>query len=329
MSQYIYILNHQMYKRYFDNGFYRLIPKKLILKFEKGIKSRILCKYFREQEKEKSVIGYGTGLFLTPQSNNKLKYIDRIIKCIEEIDIRDTEKILLDDIILLNKEDIEKIESNCNMKVITGRKVLLELTNYVIKKICHFCDRDIRDIEVLIISDDTFDTKKIALEIAKEIKYLTVEGENEIFNKKLYDEILMGTGLSIYVTHNSNKRIGNYNFIINFSENSKIDINKIKKRAVVFDFGIGRILSTKIRAKRKDIMTISDFIFKRSEKFLCEPIEFNFSNEVASFIYEAITDDIRIKDLKKIKISDRTYTIHQACDIFLKSNHSISNFCVK
>lgn len=324
LNRFVYVLNHTSYIEYLDRSMYKFIPVKLRIRFEKMIKPRMVCRFHGQNDED--IKGYGVGVSLLDLDKNKEKFIERLIRGLKEIEIHGVDRIILDDILLLDNNDMMKIQESCNMRIVNGRKTLLTLTPHIIMEICKKCDKDIRNQEVLIIADDDDDTRKLALEIAKEVNYLTIQGLEDSSAEEIADEILAETGLAIHNTYDMNNRIHKYNFIVNLSSNSKVAINKIKKKTIVLDFGIGRGLSYDIRGIRKDIMVISDYIFTTSNKLLCTDESVDLCKELDSHIYEGTSEKIYKKDLRKIKIDTRTYTINQACELFLNSNSYKTKF---
>lgn len=318
LNKFIYILNHKYYKEYLDQGIYRFIPDKLLYKFERKIKPRIVCNF--QGENDENIRGYGIGVALLNIEDDKNKFIERLIEGVKAIKVEGVNRIILDDILLLDNNDVIKIQESCNMKIVNGRKTLLELAPKIITEICKKSGKDIKNQEFLIIGDDSKSIKKLALEMAREVNYLTIQGLDESCADDVADEILNETGLAIHNAYDANNRIHKYNFIVNLSNKPKIAINKMKKRAIVLDMGASRCLSYDIRGLRKDVMSVSDCVFLNTNELKCNNEKINFGKDLDSHIYEGITDRINKKDLVKIKIYPRTYTIKQACDIFLNGN---------
>ena len=318
LKKFIYVLTHEYYKQYLKQGFYKFIPDKIFNRFETMIKPRIVCNFLGQNDE--NVRGYGIGVSLLGLKDNKDKFIQRLIEGLQKIEIQDVDKIILDDILLLDYNDINKIEDNCKLKLADGRKVLLNLAAHIIVEICKKSDKDIRNQEFLIIGGTSKDTKKLALEIAKEVNYLTIQGLEESCAYDIANEILINTGLSIHNTYDINNRLHKYNFILNLSSNPNVAINKIRKRAIVLDFGVGRGLSYDIRGLRRDIMVICDILLENTNDLLCTNEKIKFGKYLGSHIYEGINGTINKKNLIKIKIYPGTYTIKQACDVFLNAN---------
>ncbi|RKD33864.1 hypothetical protein [Thermohalobacter berrensis] len=305
----------------------KYIPKKLILGFHDLIKPRKICDYYKNDSKE--IIGYGLGIFVTYKDISREKYIEKIIDSIKNLKLENVGTICLDKLQLLNYEDIKRIEKETNLKIVDGRKVNSSIINRVIEKICDINNIPLLKQELLIISDGTDMSRNLIIDISKKINYLSVMESNKDFLEKVEKEVLYSTGLSICSIQNLNlKSINKFKFIINLKNNVKLDIGKINKKTIIIDLSKGKELSKYIVERRKDLMVIDDFILKGNNKVTTQPLEFKLPKEVPSPLYQLI-GDINESNLFKIVINNKSYTIKEASDIYLKEKSSMSNFYVK
>lgn len=259
------------------------------------------------------------------------KSVDRIISGINKIRTiqPQLDKILFDEFYTLDYEYVKKIESETNIKVLNGRKALVELLNYLIKEFCKYNNIAINEQDFLIISDDTTYTKKITLELAKKSRFITLKSEDYNFVDKLSDKVLNETGLSIHITDNLKRNLKQYKFIINLRENVEINITSINRKTIVFDCSLDKKISQVMRKKRRNILVVNDVIFCNPNNVYCDKSENSLKKNITSNLYLYLKNSIEDKDMKKIKIGNSHYTIEEASELFLNSNKSISNFLVK
>src|SRR5699024_7818511 len=78
-------------------------------------------------------------------------------------------------------------------------------------------------------------------------------GDDEKIIEDISKSIFESTGLSIFHCKSIDRILKNYFIIINLNENKEIDMNKIRRGAIVFDFSFGKSSQT---------YGIVDFIFK-------------------------------------------------------------------
>lgn len=288
------------------------------------MKPKVVCQY---TDKERGDIkGYGIGI-ITSAKIDKKNFISKIIESIKYVEDENITLISIDRIDFLDQEDILKIQRECNIKVSDGFYINLQLIPYVLKKICEYNSREMKEQEVLIIGGSKDTTKELVLKMAKEIKYLTISYDDRAFLEELSEIILNETGLSMFTT-NTVKRLDNYDVIINL--NKQIDFSKynIKKKTIIFDLVKGTKKTEKGKKYNRDLMIITDFIFERSNNIICNNKNFQLNKELQSHTYE-ILGELKEKDFIKVEINDRFYTIQEASNIYLKLKRRLSKFINK
>lgn len=273
--------------------------------------------------------GYGLGVLLKNNMDIDTDDAARIIKAINDVKHKEITKILLDSYYKLHPRTVEKIEDECQLTILKGRSVLLSLLPYVIMKLCDYNKVEINEQELLIIGNDDDNTRTITNKLAEKTNYLVLFGENSDFLDVLSKEVVMDTGLSIHTIHKLSNNLRRYNFIINLQEEPNMNISSIKKKTIVFDLSQGKELSNNIRTVRKDILAISDFILNRTNTMYCDDSKYSFDKEIVTSIYIGINENVCKDDFRKIKVGDKAYSIKQACDLFLTTSSSASNFYVK
>jgi hypothetical protein len=225
----------------------------------------------------------------------------------------------------LSESEYNEIESQCNLKIFNGRKKVIDCIVNSIKKICSIRKSELKEHEVLIISDDTEDTKKIVLELSNEIKFLTILGNNKEYISELEKLVLLETGLSIHSTSSVSRTLTNYDFIIFMQDCTDIDINTIRKKTIVIDASPYKKISRIIENKRRDLLVINDFIFMNMGNIFSMPEEFSFKREINSYIYEALDCQYR-NEFIKININGKKYTLDSALRLYTGKNRNMSVF---
>jgi predicted phosphatase len=316
-GKFVYIVSPEIYKKYYNKGAYKILPKSLLTKLVNNTKPKILCRY--TEGKNDEIKGYGVGAFITYKSVSKSRLINRLIETINSLVEENVTKLCLNDLHLLTIEDMLEIEEQCKIKVVNGKSIKVKLVWYIIKRICKYNNIELKEQEILVISDEIGYLKELVYTMAKELKYISILTHYNEHIKKLVNDIFLNIGLSIHVTNSVSKSISKYNVIINLKNNIELKANDIKKKAIVFDLSNSKRLSNNIRDLRKDIMVISDFIFRRPNELLCDVEDYNFMKEIPSHIYEIIRD-IDQTDCIKVVIGNKRYTIKEISQLFLKGD---------
>ena len=93
---------------------------------------------------------------------------------------------------------------------------------------------------------------------------VTLSGDYEDSIEDISNYILAKTGLSIFYSKKVHKILKNYSIIINFKSEEHIDINQLRKKAIVFDFSIEKAFKQS-NNRRERRAVIQDFLFKASD----------------------------------------------------------------
>ncbi len=304
-------------------SFYRYIPDKLLTRFQLSIKPRKVCEYINRNDN--TIKGYGIGIFISHEEISKEVYIPRIIHGINSTKTENTVSAIIDDTYKLDEVDYKEIERRCGMSIFNGRKKIVESIVDSIKKICFVRGKELKEQEVLIISDDTEDTKKTVLELSNEVKFLTILANDKDYIRELERIVLLDTGLSIHSTDNVAKTLTRYDFIINMKDNVEIDINKIRKKTILIDASLYKGLSKLTECKRRDLLVINDYIFKNESNICSVPEGFEFERDVRSYIYEALAIQSN-NSFAKLRINDKFYTLNSALSLYIGKNRNMSVF---
>ena len=235
-------------------------------------------------------IGIIIGLYMGDEKSHDL------ISGIEKIKKQNIKYLILEEIELFNKEEINLIETETNLKILDGMDAIIYFFPIVLEEY-------IREKEILIFNEDKEITKKIILSLSKKVKSITLVEDNEDIVEEIYDFVLEKTGLSIFHSKNINRILKNYSIIINFNNNTKIDENQIRKEALIFDFSLEKGLKANLENTKKEI--IEDFIFKtRSLDILKSDW---IDEQISSSIYEYF-NDYKINDFQGLLVNGEVYS---------------------
>jgi len=235
--------------------------------------------------------------------------------------------LIIERIHVLSQEDIREIENKCGLKVLDGRNEIIEQTPYVLKEIYRLRNQLLNEKEILIISDDTYLTEKLTIDIAKYLRFLTIYSKDKDFTWELVKKTLIETGLSLQSIERLDNTLHKFEIIINMSSNVKLDTHNIKKGAIIIDVSIGRVLKF-INTNRKDIVIITDFIFNNSAALIGGSDEFSFEEKVSSYIYEGIKDESN-NNLVELRANEKNYGIKELVEVFYGKKRNQSIFSTK
>lgn len=252
------------------------------------------------------IIGSGIGIFTDYDNLTKEEYI-RGITSIVKLKTDKDKFLVLDKLCLLTYEDLEHIEGETGLKVIDGKDVKVHFLTYVLKKICKLLNEELTKKEILIISDGSPQTYELILNLSKEVRFLTVVGDDETKIKQISENIYNNTGLSIFFTKNIDRILTNYNIIINLKDKLLLDLKNLRSKPIVFDLSLEKNLSKEIEKYNDSIVTIEDFIFSYDD-FVVESELFEMKGEIPSYKYGAF-HDFHMDDFKKVLVYNTVYTI--------------------
>lgn len=301
------------------------IPDNIFLLFQKRIKPKIVCNI--ERDKGNTVCGYAAGIFITYKNLSKSEYLSRLISALNLIKTEDAENLIIERMQTLSQEDIKEIEDKCGLKVLKGRSEIINCILYVLKEICKLRNQLLNDKEMLIISDDTILTEKLAIDSAKDLRFLTIMSKDMAFGEKLGKKVLIETGLSLQLIGKIDKGVQNFDIIINMVSDAKLDTYNIKRGTIIIDVSVGRILES-INSNRKDLIVITDLLFRNSGILKSNPETFSFGEKVSSYIYEGIKNQDYINPIE-LRANGKNYKIKELVDIYYGRKRNKSVFLSK
>lgn len=138
----------------------------------------------------------------------------------------------------------KKIEKELSLKGPEGMDIRLYNISYIVEDLVEKFRRNLREEEVLIISEDRSLCLKLIDEISSEFRFISVLGLDEQEGENLYEEVLESTGISVYLPQGKNISLNRYGLVINVLNKTIIDVDKINNRTIILDFG-GRKLFEK------------------------------------------------------------------------------------
>lgn len=283
---------------------FKLLPQNLI----PSTRPKILETIYKDNEK---IIGNIGGIILNSTNINEGKLLDKVVDGIEKLKKENTDSLIIEELSTLDKEDIELIQKRTNLKIIDGKKILVYFLPIVLNKIYRILGKSLKNVEVLIIGDDEELIKRVIESLHKEIRFITIVGDYEKGIENIYKYILEKTGLSLFYSKNIDKILTNYSIIINLKDNTCIDINNIKKNALIFDLSTKKEFSKDI-TKNKKTLVIEDFVFQIE-------VESNWiGNLVYSNIYEKFNEFNPI-DLKGLLVNGKVYNIGDFIDYGIRN----------
>ncbi|KNF07828.1 hypothetical protein CLPU_12c01010 [Gottschalkia purinilytica] len=321
------MLDAGLYKEYiFNQGIYKYVPNKLLLKLQKNIKPRIVCEYTSKSKNK--TLGYGIGISLSRESMSEEKYIKKIIESIKKLKNDNTRYIILDGVKDIDNDHIRIIEEETNLRIPNGRDIFLKFITKVLNDIYVEKQDTIQNQDIIVISDGTEDAKNIIIQLAQHVKFIVVRENDMTISKNLEEEVMNKTGLSIYCTNNINKFLPNTNIVVNLSNESinNIDISKMRQNTIIIDSSRNKEFSNNIFKLRKDLLIINDIIVKNENDIMSNVKEFNFAKELDTSISKVINNSINNLTMSKVKTYSGIVTIKEAIKLYKLSNLNVSVF---
>lgn len=261
--------------------------------------------------KNGEIIGKVGGIILNSSNIDKNRFLEKLISSIEKIKEDDIDSIIIEDISLLNNNDIGLIQTKINLKVVDGRKVLAFFLPLVLNKVYKRLGEDLKTKEILIIADEEELTIEIIKAIHREVRFVTLIGDDENDIKNITKNILDNTGLSLFCSKNIDKILTNYSIIINLNDNICFDIDKVGKEAIIFDLSIGKKICNIIKSRRGPVV-VDDFIFNTQiENKWIERL-------VSSHVYECFYE-FKLRDLKGLLIDKKICSIEELVDYKMRN----------
>lgn len=274
-----------------------------------------------------TVYGNAVGVFVTYKNLSESEYISRLINGINLVKTEDTEYLITEKIHTISQEDIKNIEDKCGLKVLDGRGEIADRVPYILREICKLRRQQLNEKEILIISDNTALTEKLTLNIAKELRFLSIMSKDMTFIDKLEKEVLIETGLSLQSVGKLDRAVQKFDIIISMDSDARLDTSNIKRNAIIIDISIGRIHKT-INSNRKDLLIITDLLF-RNNGILKSNIEaFSFEDKIPSYIYEGMKISDSIVPVG-IRVNDKDYSLKEIVDVYYGKKRNSSVFLSK
>lgn len=206
------------------------------------------------------IIGKVAGINIKSIDFNDELDLNHYIKSIEKLKTDSYERLFIEEFREISKEKIDYLQKSLNIIIDDGEYIRLLHLPLVIKEILKNVKSDLKEKEVLVISDNKEKTKIIIKSIAPDFRFITATGCEHNDHEEIYKYILEETGLSLFYSTNINKILGNYSIIINLIDNVRLDNSKIKKNCFIFDFAKGSSLRNRRRPP-----VINDFAFDINE----------------------------------------------------------------
>ncbi|WP_317922383.1 hypothetical protein [Tepidimicrobium xylanilyticum] len=235
-----------------------------------------------------------------------------VIKAIDKLKDYNTNNIIFEDLSLFSLKDLQFIEKNTRLKVINGFKVLILFLPAVLKRMYEGLEEDLKQMEVLIIGDEENLTKEIIESLYKIVGFITIAGDYDNVIDDMYSYILEKTGLSIFYSKKINKILTNYPIIINLKDNYDLNVDKLRKSVIIFDFSIEKGIKKQLVSKNS-IFCIDNFMFKADHlnimgnRFINSPIP--------SHVYEQFNfNSLNFQEFVGLSIGDKIYSIDSFID---------------
>lgn len=324
MNKFLKFISPDKYEDYLRKGVYKYVPRRIIYKFQQKINPKIICNYIRKDINQ--IIGYGVGAFVNKDILTRDQYVDRIIQTIcmlkEQEEYKNLKHLYIDNLGLVYDE-IDIIKRSTSIDVADGKQYFLDSLIKLIEEICKVKGKNIQDQEILILSDDTEDTKDISIKISSIIKFLTIYSHDNKFSEDLEQRILKKTGLSPNIIKNKDKLIEKFDFIINIPVDTDINLNKLKRTATVIDTSKNKVISNNY-SKRKNILIIDDVLFKNDGSIVCDVKEYELDKEISTSTSKLFGNTN--KDIVKIKIYDKIYSVKDGVNLYNFQSSNISSF---
>jgi predicted amino acid dehydrogenase len=156
------------------------------------------------------------------------------------------------------------ISENLSIPITTGRTYSISSAIGGIKKATEIMDKDFKECDLTIIGINEAIGSVIARYLAKEAKYLTLVSENRNLLEDLSQRILTETGTAIHITDNTQSAVKRGDIIVIAANTDDLDINIeiIKKGAIICDLSRPRIVTKELEKKRQDVFFIDGGIVK-------------------------------------------------------------------
>lgn len=298
----LYIINPEKYKEYLELRSYKYIFPLFTPMFKTKILEDIII--------DNNLKGKVVGINLKPVDYRNENCIKRFIANINKLKDESDKNIYIEGIEKYPLEIKKTIEAETDL--IFPEELDLKLSNikFILEEILKDKNFLIEE-EVLIVCKDKDIVSKIIMILYEKFSFVSIlpnieDGDN------ICEDILSDTGLSVFSVKDIDKSIKNYGIIINIEKEPYIDVKKIRKDAIVFDFSNSHEFRNE-----KNFMLIEDI----SIKYNCDKKAPLLPMEFASSLYENLTGNDKVR-FSKIYSGDRLYTLDALikCKERLKGN---------
>lgn len=223
------------------------------------------------------------------------------------MDIKDISTLYIEGCDRFSKDVLKRIETAVGIEFTTGNTIKIQNIETLLKEISILLNRELYKNDLLILCDDKKRLAEIIKILPKELNCIANVGIKE---ENLYEDILKETGVSIYEPYKIEKAIKNFHIIINYSEESIVDITKIRNEGLVLDFSSNRVFKG-INKLNKNIIYIEDFNY--TSKLKSKWIDRLVSSKLYEAIYGAGTSNF-----KQIYTEDNYWNLDDYIDSKIK-----------
>ncbi len=187
----MYIIDQKKYFDYFNRGIRKVIPKGIV----PAVKPKIIEYVY---DLEGNILGKVAGVFLKEIVKTS-DLIEELVKAIEILKDENTHVILIDNLHIFCRTELNIIEKKTNLKIIDGIDLSIDFISLVLNNIYKYSDKDLKSKEVLIIGEEEELTIKAIESVCKNVGFITITGDfKEESVERIYQHILEKTGLSIF-----------------------------------------------------------------------------------------------------------------------------------
>lgn len=255
-------------------------------------------------------IGKVGGILLNSNVEDSKRLVETFIYGIEKIKEDHMDYLIMEELPLFNRSEIELIEYSTNLKILDGQPALMTTLPLVLKDIQRITKEDLRKKEVLIIGNGDKLIEELICTLHKEISFVTLVGDDEVAIENISQSVFKRTGISIFCSRNIDKILTNYSIIVNLKEENPINVNKFRRGAIIFDFSTRKGFSRNIKNRRSSVV-IEDFMFASRDLNIMDN---QWTNElISSKFYELFYDHMDIKP-KGFLVNDNIYAMEDLID---------------
>ena len=244
----------------------------------------------------------------------KKEIIEEFVLATNKLKNENTSDVIIEELNFFNMDDIKTIESKTNLNIVKGIKTLTLFLPLILKKIYKHLNEDLKEEEILIIGDEEQSTKEIIERLYKDVRFITLAGDYDNIIENISKEMMEKYGLSIFYSKKVDNILTNYSIIINLKDNYYFDMDKLRNKAIIFDFSISKVMKNQ-KTKTKKAIIIEDFMFKIDHIDIADN---NFLNSlIPSYVYEQF-NRLNSADFASLSIDGKFYNIQNFADDQIK-----------